>query len=182
MMTQLQSTICVVLQSIMNSLDRAVTSPITLGLAILIHHEFGSKTLVNRLSAIGHCVSFTELRHFLTSVAAGQISRTERGVYIPTGLTGVAEHGIVDAAIDNFDQNEDTLDGKRTTHALASVVFRRGQVSTADKCLARVPQRSLTTLSTFDMNEDKLHRYNILSEIYFCVVFVLWFSLSHMNC
>jgi len=89
MMTQLQSTICVVLQSIMNSLDRAVTSPITLGLAILIHHEFGSKTLVNRLSAIGHCVSFTELRHFLTSVAAGQISRTERGVYIPTGLTGV---------------------------------------------------------------------------------------------
>jgi len=152
--------------------SRHIYTPITLGLAILIHHEFGSKTLINELSAMGHCVSYTEVRHFLTSVAADQIKRTESGVYIPTGLTGVAEHGIVDAAIDNFDQNEDTLDGKRTTHALASVVFRRGQVSTADKCLARVPQRSLTTLSTFDMNEDKLHRYNILSEIYFCVVFV----------
>ncbi|XDV51907.1 hypothetical protein PO909_020699 [Leuciscus waleckii] len=100
-----------------------------------------------------------EVRHFLTSVAADQISRTESGVYIPTGLTGVAEHGIVDAAIDNFDQNEDTLDGKCTTHAMASVVFRRGQVSTADKYLARVPQRSLTTLNTFDMNVDKLYRY-----------------------
>ncbi len=128
-----------------------IHTPITLELAILIHHEFGSKTLINELSVIGHCVSY-EVRHFLTSVAADQISRTESGVYIPTGLTGVAEHGIVDAAIDNFDQNEDTLDGKRTTHAMASVVFRRGQASTVDKCLARVPQRSLTTLNTFDMN------------------------------
>ncbi|ROK35793.1 hypothetical protein DPX16_17536 [Anabarilius grahami] len=68
---------------------------------------------------MGHCVSYTEVRHSLTSVAADQISRTESGVYIPTGLTGVAEHGIVDAAIDNFDQNEDTLDGKHTTHAMA---------------------------------------------------------------
>ncbi len=135
-----------------------IHTPITLELAILIHHEFGSKTLINELSAIGHCVSY-EVRHFLTSVAADQISRTESGVYIPTGLTGVAEHGIVDAAIDNFDQNEDTLDGKRTTHAIASVVFRRGQASTVDKCLARVPQRSLTTLNTFDMNGDKLYRY-----------------------
>ncbi len=165
-----------------------IHTPITLGLAILIHHEFGSKTLLNELSAMGHCVSYTEVRHFLTSVAADQISRTESDVYIPTGLTGVAEYGIVDAAIDNFDQNEDTLDGKRTTHAMASVVFRRGQVSTVDKCLARVPQRSLTTLNTFDMNGDKLYRYiwSILffSEIYFYVVFVfmLWYLLSHMNC
>ena len=120
-----------------------IHTPITLGLAILIHHEFGSKTLIDELSAMGHCVSYTEVRHFLTSVAADQISRTKSGVYIPTGLTGVAEHGIVDAAIDNFDQNEDTLDGKHTTHAMASVVFRRGHVSTADKCLARVPERSL---------------------------------------
>ena len=75
----------------------------------------------------------------------------------------------------NFDQNEDTLDGKCTTHAMASVVFRRGQVSTADKCLARVPQRSLTTLNPFDMDGDKLYRYLLLknvSEIYFYVVFV----------
>lgn len=123
---------------------------------------------------MGHCVFYTEVRHFLTSVAADQISRTESGVYIPTSLTGVTEHGIVDVAINNFDQNEDTLDGKRTTHAMASVVFRRGQVSTADKCLARVPQRSLTNLNTFDMNGDKLYRYilSILFSIYFYVVFV----------
>ncbi len=151
-----------------------IHTPITLGLAILIHHEFGSKTLINELSAMGHCVSYTEVRHFLTSVAADQIARTESGVYIPTGLT---EHGIVDAAIDNFDQNEDTLDGKRTTHAMASVVFRRGQVSTVYKCLARVPQRSLTTLNTFDMNGDKLYRYiwSILFSLK-SIFMLFWFS------
>ncbi|KAJ4939568.1 hypothetical protein JOQ06_029013 [Pogonophryne albipinna] len=108
---------------------------------------------------MGHCVSYTEVRQFLTSVATDQISRTESGVYIPTGLTGVTEHGIVDAAIDNFDQNEDTLDGKQTTHAMASVVYRRGHVSTAYECLARVPERSLSTLNTADLNGEKLHRY-----------------------
>ena len=82
---------------------RHIRTTITVGL-ILIHHEFGSKTLIDELSAIGRCVSCTKVRHFLTSVAADQISRTERGVYIPTGLTGGAEHRIVDAAI-NFDQN-----------------------------------------------------------------------------
>ena len=146
--------------------------PTALHKGIGIHHEFGSKTLIDELSAMGHCVSYTEVRHFLTSVAADQISRTERGVYIPTGLTGVAEHGIVDAAIDNFDQNEDTLDGKHTTHAMASVVFRRGQVSTADTCLARVPERSLTTLNTFDLNGDTLHRYLFLTLTFFLNLFL----------
>ena len=133
-----------------------IHTPITLGLAILIHHEFGSKTLIDELSAMGHYASYTEIRHFVTSVASDQISRTESGIYIPTGLTGVAEHRIVDAAIDNFDQNEDTLDGKHTTHAMASVVFRRGQVSKTEKCLARVPEQSLTALKTFDLDDRQL--------------------------
>lgn len=84
----------------------------------MIHHEFGSKTLIDELNAMGHCACYTQVRCFLTSVAADQVSRTDSGVYIPTGLTGVSEHGIVDAAIDNFDQNEDTQDGKHTTHSV----------------------------------------------------------------
>ncbi|KAK5918928.1 hypothetical protein CgunFtcFv8_022866 [Champsocephalus gunnari] len=44
---------------------RHIHTPITLGLAILIHHPFGSKSLINELSATGHCVSYTEVRQFL---------------------------------------------------------------------------------------------------------------------
>lgn len=92
--------------------------PITLGLAIMIHHEFGSKALIKELNAVGHCVSYNEVRQFLTSVSADQIKRNE-GTYIPTGLSG-----MIYAAIDNFDQSEETLDGKQTTHAMATVIYR----------------------------------------------------------
>ena len=47
-----------------------IHTPITLRLAILINHEFGGKTFIDELSAMGHCVSYTDVRHFLTSVAA----------------------------------------------------------------------------------------------------------------
>ena len=39
-----------------------IHTPITLGLSILIHHEFGSKTLINELSAMGHCASVTKIK------------------------------------------------------------------------------------------------------------------------
>ena len=85
------------------------------------------------------------------------MSRAE-SVYIPNGLSNVSEHGIVDAAIDNFDQNEDTLDGKHITHAMATVVYRGGHVSTAEKSIARVSQRSLAAINTCDLDGGKLHR------------------------
>ena len=52
---------------------------------------------------MGHSVSYEEVRQFLTSVAADQISRNQ-GIYILHGIsiTSVQDHGIVDAVIDNF--------------------------------------------------------------------------------
>ncbi|XP_036404513.1 uncharacterized protein LOC118791308 [Megalops cyprinoides] len=98
-------------------------TPLTLGPAIMIHHEFGSKALINEVNALGHCVSYTQVRQFLTSVSADQVARNE-GIYIPSGLSGISGHGMINAAIDNFDQNEDTLDGKQTTHVMATVIYR----------------------------------------------------------
>ena len=34
-------------------------------------------------------------------------------------------NSIVDAAIDNFDQNEETINGKNTTHVMAIVLYQR---------------------------------------------------------
>ena len=41
---------------------------------------------------------------------------------------------MIDAAIDNFDQNEETLDGKSTTHAIAKVIYQH-----CDKKISLIP-------------------------------------------
>ena len=61
---------------------------------------------------------------------------------------------MIDAAIDNFDQNEDTLDGKNTTHSMAIVVYRRGDVDTAHNPIQRIPARSLTALDSCDLDNE----------------------------
>ncbi|KAJ4928896.1 hypothetical protein JOQ06_004518 [Pogonophryne albipinna] len=124
----------------------------------MIHHEFGSKALINKLHMMGHCVSYDEVRQFLTSVAADQLQRS-KGVYIPNGLTRTTEHGIIDAAIDNFDQDEETLDGKNTTHSMAIVVYRRGDVATAHNPIPRIPERSLHALDSCDLENEEVQRY-----------------------
>ena len=60
-----------------------VLTPITLGLGLHIHHEFGSRHLVEELHALGHSVSYDEIRRFLTSIALDQQSHD---VYVPKGL------------------------------------------------------------------------------------------------
>lgn len=100
-----------------------------LGLALQVHHEFGSKHLIDMLHQLGHCMSYDEARRFVTSVAVDQTASED--IYIPKILQNIHcidEYPIVDAAIDNFDQNEARLDGKFTTHAMAGVLFYRGKI------------------------------------------------------
>lgn len=125
-----------------------VSSTITLGLALQMHHEFGSKHLIDMLHELGHCVSYDEVRRFLTSVAVDQTATED--IYIPKvlhKLCCINEYPIVDAAIDNFDQNEATLDGKSTTHAMAAVLFYRGEIqpiNSEDQGIPRLPRKSLS--------------------------------------
>ena len=104
-----------------------VKTPLHLGLAIKIYHDFGSKKLSELLHNFSHAVSYDELRQFVTSAAIDQLSRTDN-VYVPHGIKPLDHDDtdtFIDAAIDNFDLNEDSLDGKRTTHAMATVVYQR---------------------------------------------------------
>ena len=125
--------------------SRSIRSPITLGLALYIHHEFGSKQLLQELHAMGHSISYDEVRRFLTSAA---INQQGQDVYVPTGLQDSSNGRVqIDAAIDNFDQNEETLDGKSTTHAMAAVVYKRCTVNHTDEhMIPRLPQKSTSNL------------------------------------
>ena len=94
-----------------------------LGLGIELHHDFGSRKLIDLLHSLGYSVSYQEIRRFITSAAADELKSSSP--YVPQGIQDVTDiASYIDAAIDNFDQNEETLDGKNTTHAMASVVFQ----------------------------------------------------------
>ncbi|KAF3842505.1 hypothetical protein F7725_024456 [Dissostichus mawsoni] len=101
---------------------------------------------------------------FLTSVSADEITRN-KDIYIPTGLSGILDHGMIDAAIDNFDQNEKTLDEKHTTHSMATVIYRRGQTTTEPQRLARIPQKTLSALNNYDVDGEELHRLEQLKDV-----------------
>ncbi|CAG9815489.1 unnamed protein product [Phaedon cochleariae] len=51
----------------------------------------------------------------------------EKSVFIPSGIVEVIESkgNYIHASIDNFDLNEETIDGKGTTHSMAMVVFQQ---------------------------------------------------------
>jgi hypothetical protein len=51
------------------SLSKHTFTLFHLGLAVQLHHEFGSRGLVDNLNSHGFCASYSEVRRFLTSVA-----------------------------------------------------------------------------------------------------------------
>lgn len=141
------------------SLGRNIDTPMQLGLANQVFHEFGSKKLVELLSSLGHTVAYDEVRTFITSIASDQLSKTD-DVYVPHGIRPIDVNDtctFVDAAIDNFDLNEDSLDGKRTTHAMASVIYQRCGGSGGCESFPRTGKKSL---SVAEYNEEQLKRYN----------------------
>lgn len=144
------------------SQSRQIYSTLTLGLALQVHHELGSKHLIDMLHALGHCVSYDEVRRFLTSAAVDQT--VSEDIYIPKVLQNlrcIDEYPVVDAAIDNFDQNEATLDGKSTTHAMAAVLFHRGITEHDNgegEGIPRLPRKSLSGYDRAQPQSEDLQR------------------------
>ena len=123
------------------SQSTSVISPKHLGLAVYLHNEFGSRKLVDSLHAMGYYIFYTELRRFLTSAAehinASQ-EPTSTGAYKPPEITSRNEGGhLIVAVADNWDHNERTADGKRTTHAMTNIFVQR--ISETNKCVQRIP-------------------------------------------
>ena len=85
----------------------------TLGLAIKLHHKFGSKDLLDILYAYGYTCTYDEVKRFRKSVAkyTGEREYTSRGLD-PDGR-------LIGAWFDNYDLNVTTPNGQRETHAMA---------------------------------------------------------------
>lgn len=122
-----------------------IQTPITFGLGVKLHHDHGSKELIDDLNILGHSISYDEVHKLLNVVAVDQFSNQSE-VYIPRDISAYDPENVVtiiDAAIDNSDRNEETIDGKNTTHAMAIVLYQRSSNSPETKVIPKSNQNTL---------------------------------------
>lgn len=124
-------------------------------LAICVHHLTSSKRLIELLNRMGHCVSYDEMRAVNTSIAEEVLTQVEAfGTVIPTNIKPGA---FVQIAADNNDLNEETLDGKNTTHATTMVIYQNkmfGPDPPPTTVEQRAKRRSLQATGTvYDIEE-----------------------------
>ena len=97
--------------------------PKHISLALCVHHLTSSRLLVTLLNKMGHCCSYDEMRATDTSIASEVLAKAQE--YGTVVLTNIVPGPFLQLAADNTDINEETLDGKNTTHATSMVVFQR---------------------------------------------------------
>ena len=125
-----------------------------------MYHEFGSRHLVDTLNSHGFCVSYTEVRRFLTSIANNEIEKIKNNSYIPNGITLINSGGyLVQEGADNIDLNTETIDGKDTFHSMAKVVF---QVTTPNDTSANYGQIKRGSEKTLTLSESAVSMMSCL--------------------
>lgn len=105
--------------------NRKVCTPLHLGLATQMHHDYGKKGIIEILHALGFSVGYDELRRFTTTLAQEEMEKVQSGNFIPKGIIKRSEGGaLIHEGDDNIDINTETIDGKNTFHSMARVVFQ----------------------------------------------------------
>ena len=100
-------------------------TPKHVGLARSVRHITGSKQVITLLNHMGHCPSYEEVEAVDTGLAKEILATSEScGVVIPSNISPGT---FVQAACDNNDINEETLDSKNTTHATTLVLYQSVQ-------------------------------------------------------
>jgi len=120
-MTKIDLKVVAVCRNII-SLGCKSSTPITFALGVKMHRDIGSKELIQDLNCLGHSMNYDAVRRFLTAIAVQQLSK-QYGCIRPSSYQAGNPETIVDAVIDNFDRNEETIDGKNTAHAMAIVLY-----------------------------------------------------------
>jgi len=91
---------------------RVLMAPLQLGLAVQLHHQFGSRFLIETLHKHGFCSSYSEVINFERSAAVSQ----------GTNISNLQTKDFVQYVADNVDHNICTLDGSNTFHGMGMIV------------------------------------------------------------
>ena len=105
---------------------RGVIAPLQIGLAIQLHHHFGSRFLIDTLYNLGFSSSYSEVQRFEMNAA---VSRNTEAV-------ADDNHTFVQYVADNVDHNIRSLDGYGTFHGMGIIA-----ASTPDTKTKRVVSR-----------------------------------------
>lgn len=104
---------------------KGILTPKHIGLGVTVKHMTGSKELVRILNRFGHCISYDEVVKLEKGFVEQNVANyKENDVVIPSNIS---PGKFVQAAADNLDFNEETLDGKHTTHATTLVLYQRNE-------------------------------------------------------
>ncbi len=146
---------CVSITECIIANSQKVLTPLNVGLAVRLHNEYGSKTLIETLNAHGYCMTYDETRRFTTSVALQEADRIANGVYLPSGIISREDGGgLITEGDDNVDINTETIDGKETFHSLARVKFQWQKRDTLVHHHITVLQRQHKSLPMTDKTES----------------------------
>ncbi|KAH3818848.1 hypothetical protein DPMN_120575 [Dreissena polymorpha] len=118
-------------------------------MGVHLNNEFGSRHLIEDRYSLVYSISYPDLRLFLTSADQQNIAShkiTDSGGIVPDNILPRDQRGkLVVAVADNWNLNERTIDGKRTTNAMTSML-----VSSAPAESTRIPRLPKATSRTFD--------------------------------
>ena len=70
----------------MISLVCKIHTPITFGLGVKLHHDHGSRELIDDVSSLEHSIPYDKVRRFLAAIALDQLS-TKSDIHIPCDIS-----------------------------------------------------------------------------------------------
>ena len=127
---------------------RVVLAPIPFGLGVQMHHQYGSRFLIETLNNHGLCVSYSEVLQFESSAAC----------FKGTDILVAGHFGQYIA--DNVDHNLRTLDGRGTVHAMGIIMTMTPGMPKRQDAIPRLTQTSTT--DGLDDAKIAIHEYRFL--------------------
>lgn len=108
---------------------------------------------------LGYYMSYDELRRFLTSAAIhinSNQQQTPSGALVPKEIIPKSAGGNqVICVADNWDHNERTIDGKRTTHAMRSILVSQSVDSDGHEAIPRIRKCTNRTFNEGSMTSQR---------------------------
>lgn len=116
---------CSISQDFMNFV-KPMRTPKSICLAVAMKNLTNSKAVIDHLHHLGHCISYKDTLSVDKNMADEILNNAlQVGMVIPSNILRRDQGGgLIQAAADNIDFTEETLDGKNTTHATSAVLYQ----------------------------------------------------------
>lgn len=119
--------VCSVAQDLISLCSKSRT-PKAIGLAVLVKTWTNNAKLIEHIHSLGHCISYRDTLAFDNNIAERILTKAgQSGMIIPDSIISRNDGGgFIQAAADNIDFIEETIDGSGTTHATSAVLYQHG--------------------------------------------------------